>query len=225
MILASPLRHARALTLAALLLVAPPALADTVTHQFTGQLTTITNGSGNSLDLTGLFSLGQAVTLDCTIERDTPGEAQDAYTTGYTGAITNLAFSIASWAGSGVPGYSLTTVSNDKPSPGLATPQGAAAVAYDQYSASVQGGLTAPPLGSTMFLSLTYTFDDVEGTVFGSTALPGAFPPMSDWEGKTVTFLFLDFTQGKSGYVMATLSAVTTPAQPATWGGVKALYR
>jgi len=42
---------------------------------------------------------------------------------------------------------------------------------------------------------------------------------------KTVTVLFFDFTQLKSGYVMATLSNVSTPAEGATWGGIKALYR
>jgi hypothetical protein len=101
----------------ALLLAAPRAQAELVTHQFTGQLTTITNGSGNLLDLTGVFTLGQAVTLEYTIERDTPPVQQDAYTSAYPDAITALAFSIDTWSGSGTPSSSSTTVSNDAPSP------------------------------------------------------------------------------------------------------------
>ena len=79
--------------------------------------------------------------------------------------------------------------------------------------------------GSTQFQTLTSTLDDVNGTVFDSGVLPRVFPDLSVFEGKTATFLFLDFVQFKSGYVMATLSGVSTPAQATTWGGLKALYR
>lgn len=219
MTLASTLRFRSALVLVVLVLAAPRVGAEPITHQFTGQLTMMTDGSGLFLDLTGVFSLGQPVTLDYTIETDTPSVPEDAYTAGYTDAITALSFSIGSWTGSGTPGYSLTTVTDNAPSP---APGGAP---YDQYSAQMQGGLAAPPLGTIMFQTLTYTFDDVQGTVFGSTALPRQFPDLSAWEGKTLTFLFFDFAQLKSGHAMATLSGVTTPAQVTTWGGLKALYR
>lgn len=219
MALAPTFRFRPALVLVALVLAVPRAQAEPVTHQFTGQLTTITNGSGSFLDLTGLFSLGQAVTLEYTIEPDTPPVPQDPYTAGYENAISALSFSIDSWSGSGTPGYSLTTVTDNAPSP---APGGAP---YDQYSAQIQGGLTAPPLGSVMFQSLTYTFDDVQGSVFGSTAIPRQFPALGAFEGKTMTILFFDFSTFRSGYVMATFAGVTTPAQAATWGGLKALYR
>jgi hypothetical protein len=61
--------------------------------------------------------------------------------------------------------------------------------------------------------------------VFGSKAIPREFPDLDVFEGKTLTVLFFDFTQLKSGYVMATLAGVTTPAQATTWGGLKGLYR
>jgi hypothetical protein len=224
MALVSSFRCRRALVFVALLLAAPRAQAEPVTHQFTGQLTTITNGSGGLLDLTGVFTLGQAVTLDYTIERDTPAEQQDPYTSGYTNAITALAFSIDSWSGSGTPAYSFTTVANDKPSPGPMSP-GAQAVAYDQYSGQVQGGISAPPIGGSTFQSLTYTFDDVQGTVFDSIVIPRVFPDLSAFEGKTLTILFFDFAQLKSGYVMATLAGVSTPTRATTWGSLKALTR
>jgi hypothetical protein len=224
MTLVSNVRCRCALVLVALVLAAPRAQAEPVTHQFTGQLTMITNGSGSLLDLTGVFTLGQAVTLDYTIERDTPPVQQDPYTSAYTGAIEALAFSIGSWSGSGTPAYSFTTVSDNVPSPGLRFPQ-TQAVTYDQYSAQVQGGISAPPIGDTAMQSLTWTFDDVQGTVFGSTGIPRVFPDLGAFEGKTLTILFFDFTQLKSGYVMATLAGVSTPAQATTWGGVKALYR
>ncbi len=209
--LVTKIRSRSALILVSLLLVAPRVQAEEVTHQFTGVLTTVTNGSGNTADLTGLFSLGQAVTFQYTIERNATGVPQDAYVTGYQDALTEFAFSIDTWAGVGVPTFSLTTVTNNAP--------------YDQYSAQVQGGITTPPLGNTMMQSLTYTLDDVQGTVFGSQAIPREFPELSVFEGKTFTILFFDFTQIRSGYVMATLDGVATPAQPTTWGGLKDLYR
>jgi hypothetical protein len=224
MALVSPLQCRRAIVFLACLLAAPRAQAEPVTHQFTGQLTTITNGSGGLLDLTGVFTLGQAVTLDYTIERDTPAEQQDPYTSGYTGAITALSFSIDTWSGSGTPAYSFTTVVDNEPSPGSMSP-GTLAGAYDEYSAQVQGGITAAPIGSTTFQSLTYTFDDVQGTVFDSTVLPRVFPDLSAFEGKTLTILFFDFAQLKSGYVMATLAGVSTPTRATTWGSLKALTR
>jgi hypothetical protein len=223
MALASTVR-ALPLVVIALVLAAPPVQAEPVTHQFTGQLTTITNGSAGSLDLTGLFTLGQAVTLEYTIDRDTPPVQQDAYTSAYTDAITALAFSIETWSGSGTPTTSITTVVDNAPSPGLKFPR-TQGVEYDQYSAQVQGGIAAPPIGGSTLQSLTYTFDDVQGTVFGSTAIPRVFPDLGEFEGRTLTILLFDFTQLKAGYVMATLGAVSTPARATTWGGVKALYR
>jgi len=215
MSLASNFRSRCALVFVALALAAPPAHAELVTHTFTGQLTTITNGSGVTADLTGLFTLGQAVTLEYTIERTTAPTQQDAYTSAYTDAITALTFTVGSWTGTGTPS-SVTTVTDNAPSGG---------VNYDQYSAQIISGITAPPLGSAMYQSLTYTLDDIQGTVFGSTALPRVFPDLGVFEGKTMTVLLFDFTQLKAGYVMATLAGVATPAQPQTWGRLKALYR
>jgi hypothetical protein len=216
--LGTTVRFGLALGFVAILLAAPRAEAEPVTHRFTGQLTTITNGSGNSLDLTGLFTLGQAVTLDYTIERSTAAVPQDAHTSAYTDAIMALAFSIDAWSGSGTPATSITTVTDNAPSPGPGAP-------YDQYSAQVQGGIAAPDIGGSTLQSLTYTFDDVQGTIFDSTVIPRVFPDLGAIEGRTMTVLLFDFTQLKAGYVMATLAGVSTPAQAKTWGGVKALYR
>lgn len=224
MALASTLRGRLAVVFVALLLTAPRALAEPVTHRFTGQLTTVTNGSSGFLDLTDVFSLGQAVTLEYTIERDTPPEPQDPYTSLYTDAITEIAVSVGTWSASGTPGVSFTTVLDDAPSPGGPTAQLQAAP-YDQYSGSAQGGIVTDPLGDHMFQSLTYTLDDVQASVFNSTEIPREFPDLGAFEGKTMTLLFFNFTQLKSGYVMATLAGVTTPARATTWGGVKALYR
>jgi len=217
MALVTTFRFRHALALFALVLAAPQAHAEPVTHQFTGQVTTITNGSGVTADLRGFFTLGQAVTLEYTIERNTTAEPQDPYTDGYTGAITSLSFSIGSYTGSGTPGYSFTTVTNDHPFTG--TPP------YDQYSAQIQGGITASALGNTMLSSLTYTLDDIQASVFNSTAIPRVFPALGAFEGKTFTVLLFDFDQFKSGYVMATLADVTTPTQPGTWARLKTLYR
>jgi len=211
--LASPV----SLVVLALALLAPRAQAETVTHQFTGHITTITNGSGGSTaDLTGLFTMGEAVTLEYTIERSTTPEPQDPHTSGYTGALTALSFSIGSWSGSGTPGYSFTTVLDNEPSP--------VSGVYDEYSAQVQGGIDAPPIGDAQLTSLTYTFDDVQGTVFNSTAIPAVFPDLSQFEGKTLTVLLFDMGTFKSGYVMATFDSGSTPTEPSTWGRLKGLY-
>lgn len=206
-----PGRAGAALALLAAVLFAPVALAEPVTYQFTGQVTTL----GGPLDLSGLFSLGQAVTLDVTVERATAGVPQDAFVTAYTDAVTQVAFTVGSWSGGGAPASSNTTVTNDAPS---------GATHYDQFSWNALG-LTAPPLGTVMFQTLTSTFDDVDGTVFDSGVLPRTFPALGVFEGKTATFLVIDFGTFQSGYVMATLDGVSTPAPVATWGGVKALYR
>ena len=217
--LVTKFRSCCAIAFAAFLLSAPPARAEQVTHQFTGQLTTITDGSGGRLDLRSAFSLGDAVTLDYTIERDTPSSEQDTYTYGYTDGISQLSFSIGAWSGSGTPGYSLMTVTDNAPNPGNP------ANLYDQNSAQVQGGITAPDIAGSTLQSLTWTLDDVDGTVFASKAIPRVFPDLGVFEGKTFTVLLFSFSEFKSGYVMATLSGVTTPAQQASWGRLKALYR
>jgi hypothetical protein len=204
-----------ALVVLAAVLSPPRAGAEPVTHRFVGQLTTITNGSGGMLDLTGLFTLGQAVTLDCTVERATTGVDQDAYVTSYSDAVTDVAFSIGGWSGGSAPSTSTVTVTNDQPFN---------AVHYDQYSWNALG-VTAPPLGSVMLQTVTSTLDDIEGTVFDSRAIPRVFPALGVFDGKTATFLLIDFSSFKSGYVMATLSDVSTPAHGSTWGGIKALYR
>jgi hypothetical protein len=215
-------RHARlAVAFLATLFLVPAASAEPVTHQFTGTVTYRTTGGPTTLDLTSVFPLGTAATLYCTIERSTPPSSEDAYTATYTDAVTHLSFSIDTWGGSGTPPSTTTTVTNDQPSP-LKGPQTLAA--YDQYSAQVSG-LSAPPLGDIQLVSLTYTFDDVQGTVFDSTVLPRVFPDMSAWEGKTLTILVISNTQFKTGYLMATLDNVSTPALPTSWGAIKGMYR
>jgi hypothetical protein len=188
--------------------------AEPVTHQFTGQITSF----GGSLDLSALFSIGDAVTLDCTVERSTTPEPQDAYVTAYTNPVTMVAFTVGSWSGGGAPASSNATVTNNAPSPGQP------GVFYDQWSWN-ELGVTAPPLGSVNLQTLTSTLDDIEGTVFDSGAIPRAFPALGAFDGKTATFLLIDFSSFKSGYFMATLSGVSTPARPTTWGGIKGLYR
>src|SRR5262249_47012932 len=138
--LVSSLRNRYALVLIALTFAASPARAELVTHHFTGQLTTVTSGSGSLLDLTGSFSVGQAVTLEYTIDRSSTPVAQDPYTSAYNDAITALSFTIGSWSGSGTPSGSVTTVVNNEPSPGTKLP-GTQAGAYDEYSAQVPGGI------------------------------------------------------------------------------------
>ena len=191
-----------------------PAGAEPVTYQFTGQISSF----GGTLDLSSLFSVGDAVTLDCTVERATTPEPQDAYVTAYTNPVTLVTFTVGTWSGGGVPASSGATVTNNAPSPGQP------GVNYDQCYWNAQG-VTAPPLGSVHLQTLTSTLDDIEGTVFDSGAIPREFPALSAFEGKTATFLMIDFSSFQSGYFFVTLGAVSTPAQGTTWGGIKAQYR
>ena len=219
MALATTFRSCSALAFVVLVFAAAPARAEQVTHQFNGQLTTITNGSAGMLDLRRVFSLGQAVTFEYTIERDTPPAEHDPYTDSYTDGISALSFSIDTWSGAGTPVYSLMTVTDNQPSPGNPS------ILYDQNSVQIQGGITAPEIGGATLQSLTWTLDDIQGTVFDSKVIPRVYPALNVFEGKTMTVLVFDFNQLKSGYVMATLSSVATPAQATSWGEVKALYR
>jgi len=188
--------------------------AEPVTHQFTGQITSF----GGSLDLSALFSIGDAVTLDCTVERSTTPEPQDAYVTAYTNPVTMVAFTVGSWSGGSAPASSGATVTNGAPSPGQP------GVFYDQWSWNALG-VTGPPLGTVHLQTLTSTLDDIEGTVFDSGAIPRVFPALGVFDGKTATFLLIDYSSFQSGYFMATLSGVSTPARATTWGGIKGLYR
>src|SRR3982751_5179503 len=99
----------RACAVLLLSLFALPAAAEPVTHQFAGQVTSFTG----PLDLSSVFSLGQAVTIECTVERATTAEPQDAYVTAYTNPVTMLTFTIGSWSGGGTPSISNATVTND----------------------------------------------------------------------------------------------------------------
>ena len=195
-------------------LAASRAGAEPVTHQFTGQITSF----GGSLDLSAFFSIGDAVTLDCTVERSTTPEPQDAYVTAYTNPVTMVTFTVGSWSGGSAPASSGATVTNNAPSPGQP------GVNYDQWYWNATG-VTAPPLGNVNLQILSSTLDDIEGTVFDSGAIPRVFPALGVFDGKTATFLMIDFSTFQSGFFMATLSGVTTPARGTTWGGIKDLYR
>jgi len=197
-----------------LVLAASRAGAEPVTHQFTGQITSF----GGSLNLSSLFSIGDPVALDCTVERATTPEPQDAYVTAYTNPVTMVTFTVGSWSGGSAPASSGATVTNNAPSPGQP------GVNYDQWYWNATG-VTAPPLGNVNLQILSSTLDDIEGTVFDSGAIPRVFPALGVFDGKTATFLMIDFSTFQSGFFMATLSGVTTPARGTTWGGIKDLYR
>ena len=208
------LRSGTCAVLVLAVLTASRASAEPVTHQFTGQITSF----GGALNLSALFPIGDPVTLDCTVERSTTPEPQDAYVTAYTNPVTMVAFTVGSWSGGGVPASSGATVTNNAPSPGQP------GVFYDQWSWNALG-VTAPPLGTVNLQTLTSTLDDIEGTVFDSGEIPRVFPALGVFDGKTATFLFFDFSSFQSGYFMATLSGVSTPARGTTWGGIKGFYR
>jgi hypothetical protein len=189
--------------------------AEPVTHQFTGQITSF----GGSLNLSSLFSIGDAVAVEYTIERSTTPEPQDAYVTAYTNPLTNVSFTVGTWSGGSAPASSGATVTNNAPSPGQP------GVFYDQWYWNASG-VSAPPVGGTVHLqTVTSTLDDIEGTVFGSGDIPRVFPALNVFDGKTATFLMIDYGSFQSGYFMATLSGVSTPARGTSWGGIKALYR
>ena len=74
------IRCVRFFAVLVLLLVASRAGAEPVTYQFTGQISSF----GGSLNLSSLFSIGDAVTIDVTVERTTTPEPEDAYVTAYS---------------------------------------------------------------------------------------------------------------------------------------------
>jgi hypothetical protein len=132
--------------------------------------------------------------------------------------VTMVAFTVGSWSGGSAPASSGATVTNNAPSPGQP------GVFYDQWYWNAQG-VSAPVLGTVHLSTISSTLDHIEGTVFDSGAIPRVFPALGVFDGKTATFLMIDFSTFQSGYFFVTLAGVTTPAQGTSWGGIKALYR
>src|SRR5262245_40968098 len=105
----------RVLTALALLSVlAVPAGAEPVTYHWTGTVTSVTDGSNGTYDLTGTFSNGQAVVFDLTVERTT-NRTEYPHSTRYENPITDLYSTIGTYVFSGTNPSSNISVVNDNP--------------------------------------------------------------------------------------------------------------
>jgi hypothetical protein len=198
-----------------LLALSGPASAETVTYYMTGTLTHVDNGTGGSVDLSGIFPVGASFSTYVTIERSTALTSSDGIAFLYLNPGIGLAFDVGSWQCTAA-GATAIGVVNDQPSP---TPLDAFA-----YQASL---LTAPAFGFISATAFSVDLTDNDGTALSSGALPRPMPDLSSWESKEFSVGFTDFStqQQPVGFVTGTIGTLATPAKDSSWGAVKALYR
>src|SRR5262245_10427757 len=128
-----------------------------VTHHFRGTVDYVTNGTEEgSIDLTGLFSIGQTLQLSMTVERSTPPFDQQAVGALYRNAVTQFGFTLGTYTCTGA-GFDLSAVTN--------LPVG------DEYAIHL-GNLTAPSIGNAVLHGVSLDLIDSDSTAFASTALP-----------------------------------------------------
>ena len=210
----------RAPILAAAVLVLLPtaAAAELVQHTYTGVVTFVSDGAFVTLDLTGTFSPGQEFTLVTTIDRATPAIPQAPALT-YPGVVTEWAMSIGSYVRPSGPvtGASTIRMIDDF----ILTP-GTPPDIEDEFQLQLPNP-GSPTVGVATPTYLLVDLIDDEGTQFDSRELPRTMPDMSNFETATWTLIFGG--EQTSGMVSGTLSDVSTPAVPVSWGRVKAGYR
>jgi hypothetical protein len=186
-----------------------------VTHTFTGVVTAVTDGTNGSVDLTGTFLAGQPFRVECTIERATPPFNETPNQSSYAEPVTELTAAMGSLVVVGAS-TTLASVLNDFPLP--------AGGGIDRF-ALIGDGMLATQVGDALLSSIIIDLVDDHATTFATTALPRTFPPITEFETRTVRFTFYDEVTGLFGSVTGTIGEVTTPAAAQTWGAVKARYR
>jgi hypothetical protein len=196
----------------ALFVSAVPALAEPVTYHMTGIVDAVSDGSANTIDLRGSFTVGAAITLDLTVDRSTPPVPADAYTFVYPNLGMNLQFTIGGYACTGVAGAGII-VTNDY-----------APLIFDDFTYAGYT-LSAPVIGGASSSLFSFDLNDVSGTALGSGALPRPMPAMTSWSTKTFTLQLADPVLQTEGAVTGTFDGVTTPARDTSWGAIKGLYR
>lgn len=202
-------------TLLLLALSAPAVFAEPVTYHLTGTVISVSDGTAGTLDLTGTFSVSAPVTLDITVQRSSVPVTTDNIAYVYVNAGTALLLTIGSYSVTGAT-VNVIAVVNDQPNGGGPN--------LDEFS-YIADGLVAPPLGTNTGAELSLTLDDLNGVALSSGALPRPMPDMSNWSSKTFGLAFVSSISSNVGTVLGTFGAVTTPAQGASWGRIKADYR
>jgi hypothetical protein len=203
------------LAILVLLALAGPSSAEEVTYSMTGTVDYVDNGTGGSLDLSGIFLVGASFSTYITVERSSVPISPDGIAFFYTNPGTDLVFDVGSWQCT-FAGATVIGLINDQPIP---TP-----VDDFAYQASL---LNAPSFG---FISATFfavTLNDDDGTALSSGALPKPMPDLSEWETKEFTVGFTDFSTvpEKVGFLTGTIGTLSTPAKASSWGALKGLYR
>jgi len=192
-----------------------PASAETITYYMTGTVTYVDNGTGGTVDLSGIFTVGASFSTHITIERSSGLSGSDGIVFLYLNPGRGLVFDIGSWECTSALATAIGVV-NDQMSP---TP-----VDAFTYQAS---SLTAPAFGFISASEFSVNLTDNDGTALSSGALPKPMPDLSSWESKEFSVGFTDFStqQQPVGYVTGTIGTLATPAKGSSWGAVKALYR
>jgi len=197
-----------------LLALARPASAEPVTYHMTGTVTQVDNGTGGTVDLSGIFLVGASFSTYITVERTTVPTSPDGIAFLYLNPGTDLVFDVGSWECTAA-GATVIGVVND-----LTNPTPVDAFVYQSNL------LTAPAFGSITATEFSVSLTDNDGTVLSSGVLPKPMPDLSNWESKDFSIAFTDNSaqQETVGFVTGTIGTLASPAKRSSWGAVKALY-
>jgi len=209
-------------------LFGPPVMAEPVTYTFTGVVTSVTNGSNGTLNLTRVFANGQSTVFSITVERDIQGIFDGAFgTTVYLSPIYSWTFSIGPYVCPlGPNGITEIWVGNDRPPPPPLNPAGLAGSVVDFYYVDISS-----PNGPTLTVEnwrsryLIFQLIDQEAAVFADELQPRMMPDVSEFETATWNLSFTDEATNRWGKVAGTFNTVATPATVSTWGRLKAAYK
>jgi len=192
------------------------ARAETVTQQFSGTVTAVSDTTNGRVDLTGVFTVGMSFTASYTIDLATPPTYADLEEAQYAQLVTAFSFALGGYSGSATLPHSGATVYNDVPDYGGA--------GSDGYVIDSQAPTTLPVFGASV-MEVATGLSDLDGTAFQSTALPRLLPDLAGFETKGATFYVRPGGSGNFGIVTCSLTGGTTPARAASWGSVKGRYR
>ncbi len=203
-------------------LLTSPVAGEPVQHTYTGTVDFVTDGSAGTVDLTGTFSSGQAVTLIYTTERTTAGFPSKTGEIVYFGAVTALSLAIGTYTGGlGPASFSSIIVGNDI---NLVARERPSSPMVDFYFFTVSSP-TGASVGQAVPTALELDLWDDEATQFADASLPRVMPDLAAFETSTWVLTFFDSNVTMIGLVSGSLGSVSTPASASTWGRVKAQYR
>ena len=193
------------------------AAAERVQHTFTGVVTSVTDGTGGTVDLTGTFAIGQTFTLVTMIERETNGNVFTPGELFYLDAVTQWSLVIGPYTRVPGPAVNLSGIGLWNDVTGLNGED------YDRYELTIPQPY-ALPVNNAIPSWIVLNLADADATALVDDSLPREFPDIANFETATWRVDFHDSGLQLGGGIGGTLSGVSTPAAVTTWGRMKSQY-